>query len=170
MRLRCFFQDKTLFPLSGVLLVRFLPTWAENEHTDKHQFTNHKKQKSPSPALSERDFIGAPPSRVLEEMEPCYPGRRSMPNFTAPNVSLSDGTSQPNGQEEVCKPLFNLFRAPLINCRSQSSEYHKLSRKNSNSLPRGKLGNTDDHLSLNYVNCKLNFSLAFTDSKNMLIT
>ena len=30
--------------------------------------------------------------------------------------------------KEVCKPLVNLFRAPLINCRSQSSGYHALSR------------------------------------------
>lgn len=51
-----------------------------------------------------------------------------MCNFTAPNVSLPVGTSQPYGQEEVCKPLPNLFRAPLIICRSQSSGYHELSR------------------------------------------
>ena len=51
-----------------------------------------------------------------------------MHNFTAPSISLPAGTSQPHGQEEVCKPLSNLFRAPLIVCRSQSSEYHELSR------------------------------------------
>ena len=32
MRLAAFLDYETLFSLSGVLLVRFLPTWAENEH------------------------------------------------------------------------------------------------------------------------------------------
>ena len=39
---RCFFSDKTPPHPCGVLLVRFLPTWAENEHKDKHKFIKQK--------------------------------------------------------------------------------------------------------------------------------
>ena len=35
-----FFSIKTLFHLCGVLLVRFLPTWAENEHSPTPINTN----------------------------------------------------------------------------------------------------------------------------------
>ena len=111
-----------------------LSTTAKNKHKSLHLTLAKNKPSKIPPKITKKaikaDFRGhnSPPSRVPEEMEPCFPGRCSMRNFTAPSVSLPVGTSQPYGQEEVCKPLPNLFRAPLINCRSQSSGYHELSR------------------------------------------
>ncbi len=50
------------------------------------------------------------------------------PQLYCSQLLFVGGDKSTDRQEEVCKPLPNLFQAPLINCRSQSSGYHALSR------------------------------------------
>ena len=62
-----------------------------------------------------------------KKWNPVLPGRCSPGDFTAPSISQPVGTSQPK-QTGGGLQTIALLQAPLINCRSQSSGYHALSR------------------------------------------
>ena len=114
-----------------------------------------------------------------KKWNPVLPGRCSPGDFTAPSISQSVGTSQPK-QKGGGLQTIALLQAPLINCRSQSSGYHALSRikikiethgrQDPYVTPMGYKG-LNEYLSLNHVfKTNLNFSLEFTLKMCVFIT
>ena len=74
-------------------------------------------------------FLVCGPHRAVypKKWNPVLPGRCSPGDFTAPSISQPVGTSQPK-QTGGGLQTIALLQTPLINCRSQSSGYHALSR------------------------------------------
>ena len=105
-----------------------------------------------------------------KKWNPAFQGGALWSVLLLPASRILWGQVNPDRGEEVCKPPSNLFRAPLISCRSQSSGYHELSRiifkfksitYGQICLPIG-IFFSYEYLSLNHVFSQFNFSLAFT--------